>query len=62
MLNLTKINDHISYIEPTTNPLSANVAIIKTNKNIWLYDVGNNPDIPDIIDELNVDKLIRKDL
>ncbi len=57
MLNLTKINDHISYIEPTANPLSANVAIIKTNKNIWLYDVGNNPDIPDIIDELNVDKL-----
>ncbi len=57
MMNLTKINDYISYIEPTTNPLSANVVIIKTNKSIWLYDVGSNPDIPNIINELNVDNL-----
>ena len=39
------INNLISY-----NPLSANVVMIQGKDALWLYDVGNHPDIPAIID------------
>lgn len=44
------INNLISYISPTENPLSANVVMIEGKDALWLYDVGNHPDIPAIID------------
>ena len=44
------INNLISYISPTENPLSANVVMIQGKDALWLYDVGNHPDIPAIID------------
>lgn len=43
------LSDNISYIEPSDNPLSANVVMIKDNDKVWLYDVGNHPDIPDML-------------
>lgn len=35
------INNKISYIEATENPLSADIGIIREAGGIWLYDVGN---------------------
>jgi glyoxylase-like metal-dependent hydrolase (beta-lactamase superfamily II) len=36
-----KINDKISYIASSENPLSAEIGIIRDNGITWLYDVGN---------------------
>ncbi|MBR6476953.1 MAG: hypothetical protein IKS85_00760 [Lachnospiraceae bacterium] len=36
------INDKISYIECSEEPLSADVGIIRDGKEIWLFDVGND--------------------
>ncbi len=48
-LRITRLDDNISYIEPTVNPLSANVVIINGKDAVWLYDVGSHPDIPDML-------------
>ena len=50
-LKFIKIDENISYISPTENPLSANVVIIQCENDIWLYDVGSHPDIPAMIDD-----------
>ena len=36
------INDKISYIEHTSSPLSADIGIIRSEGEIWLFDVGND--------------------
>lgn len=61
-LKITKLEDDISYIEPTITPLSANVVIIETSDNIWLYDVGNHPDIPELIEKEYYNKDINSDI
>lgn len=40
-MNEIIINEKISYIECSENPLSADIGIIKDNGVTWLYDVGN---------------------
>lgn len=35
------INEKISYMEASENPLSADIGIIRENGVTWLYDVGN---------------------
>lgn len=55
-LKFIKIDENISYISPTENPLSANVVIIQCENDIWLYDVGSHPDIPAMIDYINPHK------
>ena len=37
------INEKISYIACSENPLSADIGIIRDGTEIWLYDVGNDP-------------------
>ena len=49
-LRIARLDDNISYIQPTVNPLSANVVIINSKDAVWLYDVGNHPDIPDVLE------------
>ena len=39
-LRITRLDDNISYIQLTVNPLSANVVIINSKDAVWLYDVG----------------------
>ena len=41
-MSLITINDAISYIEASDDPLSADVGIVKTDGGVWLYDVGND--------------------
>lgn len=48
-----ELEKNISYIEPTQNPLSANVVMIEGENNLWLYDVGNNQCVPQIISDFN---------
>lgn len=51
-MNEFLINEKISYIEGTGNPLSADIGIVKNVNTSWLYDVGNGEDS---ISELNGD-------
>ena len=44
-----KINDKISYIKASENPLSADVGIINVCGATWLYDVGSNEDITKLL-------------
>ena len=37
-----EINDKISYIECSENPLSAGIGIVKAGSETWLFDVGND--------------------
>lgn len=37
-----KINNKISYVPASDDPLSADIGIIKDNGSLWLYDVGDN--------------------
>lgn len=46
------INEKISYLEHTDDPLSADVGIIREGGEIWLFDVGN--------DVRNIDELTGK--
>ena len=41
---LTKINDRISYIKATPDPLSADIGIVTGNTKIFIFDVGANPE------------------
>ena len=40
-MSLISINDRISYIAASDNPLSADIGIIRNDDGVWLYDVGN---------------------
>ncbi len=39
---MIRIDGTISYIESTSDPLSAEVGVIRGREKIWLYDVGNS--------------------
>lgn len=52
---LIKVDNDISYIAPTSNPLSANVVVIQGRESEWIYDVGAHPDIPGLLETLNQD-------
>lgn len=41
-MNEIILNDKISYIEATDDPLSADIGIIRDRGVTWLYDVGND--------------------
>ena len=38
---MIKLNDRISYIEASDEPLSADIGVIKDGERTWLFDVGN---------------------
>ena len=43
-MNKIAINEKISYIPCSENPLSADIGIIREGKDTWLYDVGSAAD------------------
>ncbi|MBO4830844.1 MAG: MBL fold metallo-hydrolase [Oscillospiraceae bacterium] len=54
-MDLVTINDRISYIEATQDPLSADIGIIRDESGVWLFDVGNDADrISGLSGEYNV--------
>ncbi len=40
-MDTIRINEKISYIEASDDPLSADIGIIREPDGLWLYDVGN---------------------
>jgi hypothetical protein len=52
-LNIIEIEHGISYITPSESPLSSNVVVIEGSDDIWLYDVGNHPDVIEHLKEIN---------
>lgn len=54
-LNIIEIEHGISYITPLESPLSSNVVVIEESDDIWLYDVGNHPDVIELLQEINCD-------
>lgn len=45
MPEVIKINDKISYIKASTEPLSADVILIEGDEYTYLFDVGNNEEV-----------------
>ena len=39
------VNDRIQYIAASEDPLSADIGIVRNGDQIWLYDVGNRPEL-----------------
>lgn len=48
-LRVEKLNEYTSVIRATEKPLSADVFIFEGKESLWLFDVGNNPDILPLI-------------
>lgn len=46
------ITDKISYITPTMQPLSANVCVIEGKDYLWVYDVGKNSFVSDMLSKI----------
>lgn len=54
----TFITDKISYIKATEQPLSADVGIIEGERFLWLYDVGNRPEVTEYLNTLEKPKCV----
>ena len=54
----TFITDRISYIKATENPLSADVGVIEGERFLWLYDVGNRPEVTEYLNTLEKPKCV----
>lgn len=53
-----ELNDKISYMTATNNPLSSDVIFIKGDENTWIYDVGHSDEALDAINEVKGHKNI----
>lgn len=54
-MELKKVNDYITYLKHTEDPLSSDIVIINDKGNLFLYDVGNNIEANDYLkDKYNV--------
>ena len=54
----TFITDRISYIKASESPLSADVGIIEGERFLWLYDVGNRPEVTEYLNFLEKPKCV----
>ncbi len=46
MAEIIKINERISYIKASENPLSADVGIFEGDEFIWIFDIGTDESVP----------------
>ena len=53
MLGVTSLCERISYIKSSENPLSADVGMVEGERFLWLFDVGNNPDVTAFLNGIN---------
>ncbi len=56
MTDFVKINERISYIPPTENPLSANIGIVRGEKSVWLFDLGCSNEAAEAINSIDMPK------
>lgn len=52
-MEITYVNDYISYISPMQDPLSANVVMITLRDRMLLYDVGCGHGIPEYLNNIS---------
>ena len=55
---MIEINEYISYLESSENPLSARIYIIKGNEYNYIFDVGANKEAREIINNIKNRKII----
>lgn len=55
---LRKITDSIYYIKATNNPLSADVGIVEGKEYCWIYDVGCNEEVCQVLAGIKKDKAV----
>lgn len=48
---IQSVSERISYLTATEHPLSANVVMVEGDSFLWVYDVGNHPAVPGILQE-----------
>lgn len=53
-----RINEYLSYIPTSKNPLSADVVLIEGEEYLYLFDVGNNEDVAAFLDALPKKKTV----
>ena len=52
VIERVNINEYLSYIPASKNPLSADVVLIEGEEYLYLFDVGNNVEVAAYLDEL----------
>lgn len=57
-MNKVAINDYLSYIPASDNPLSSDMIILKVQEKIIIFDVGNNPENVDFINNLSTPVIV----
>ena len=58
MPEVIRINDRISYIKASTEPLSSDVILIEGDEYAYFFDVGNNEEVAEYLEELPKKKKI----
>ncbi len=61
-MDIQKITAQISYLPASEQPLSADVGIIRTDKSIWIYDVGSNKEAADLINGISKENGLPKNV
>ena len=51
-MEIRKIADHISYLPAVEQPLSADVGVIRSVDELWIYDVGSTEEIATAVNTL----------
>ena len=54
---MKSLGERISYIEAGENPLSADVGLISGDRFLWLFDVGNDPKVTELLNSIDRPKI-----
>ena len=57
MAEIIRINDRISYIKASNKPLSADVGMIEGDGYLWLFDLGADESVSEVINGINKQKI-----
>ena len=57
-IETVRINDRISYIKASNEPLSADVIIVEGDRYTYLFDVGNKDEVADYLTRLPMPKKV----
>lgn len=58
MVEIKKLTDQISYIPSCEDPLSSDVVLISGKENLYVFDVGNLPEITEYLNSLDKKKTV----
>ena len=55
---MLSLGERVSYIKATESPLSADVGMFFGDRSLWIYDVGNNPDVSAELESIDSPKTV----